>query len=66
VSPNCHQNWRKTGKNGENREKPTSQLNDGWQRDLAEFSMIWANGEIAFQDRRFQPLTHSSAVSRLE
>jgi hypothetical protein len=46
--------------NSANAQKLKPSLSCSWQRDLADFSARLQNGDFIFQDRRFQPLTHSS------
>jgi hypothetical protein len=50
----------------QNKQKPANSrklkiaLSDGGQRDLVGFFVRSQNGDLIFQDRRFQPLTHPS------
>ena len=47
-------------KPAQNEEKQSKSLSYGWQTDSVEFSVRWRIDGFTFQDRRFQPLTHSS------
>jgi hypothetical protein len=54
----------------QNRQKPANSrklkiaLSDGWQRDLVELFVRSQNGDLIFQDRRFQPFTHPSGAKQ--